>query len=85
MSERLTEIHLPQSDISVGLADWGEIDAPTMVGKLRDYAKHLRAQAEMIEAAADHEFQISTYVGVHVRRHRREIQTSSRLGGPHAP
>lgn len=77
---RLTEIHLPKSlPFSPGIAEWGEVDVATMIEKLRARAAYLRAEAEAIEAAADHEFQVSTYVGVHVQRNRRELQRSSRL------
>jgi hypothetical protein len=79
MAERMTEIHLPQSDPSVGYADWGELSASDMIKQIRAYGAHLRAQADAIESAADHEFQIATYLGVHVQRNRREIQHSSRL------
>ena len=79
MGERMTDIHLPKASISVGYVDWGELDAPTMIKEFRAYAAHLRAQAEAVEQAADHEFQISTYVGVHVQRNRRTVQQSSRL------
>lgn len=80
MSRRMTEIHLPQS--SAGVAEWGERDAPTMIAALRSYAAHLREQAEAVERAADHEFQIRSYDGVHVQRNGREIQRSSRLPSP---
>ena len=78
MTRRMTEIHLPGRD-GLGLGEWDEQPADVMIKKLREYAAHLRAQAEQVEAAADHEFQIHSYTGVHVQRNRREIQLSSRL------
>lgn len=77
MTERMTQIHLPNS--TAGIAEWGEQSADTMIRKMREYAAYLRAEAEAVENAADHEFQIQSYTGVHVQRKRREIQLSSRL------
>lgn len=79
MADRFTEIHLPQS--TAGLAEHGEQTAEVMIRRLREYAAYLRAEADAVDGAADHEFQIQSYSGVHVQRKRREIQPSSRLGG----
>lgn len=79
MGQRLTEIHLPHEQASVGIAEWGEQPADVMLTRMREYAAHLRAQADAVERAADHEFQIQSYSGVHVQRKCREIQRSSRL------
>jgi len=81
VSRRLTEIHLPKSNPSIGIAEWDEQSSEYMIKMLRDYAAHLRAQADQVDAAADHEFQIQSHTGVHVQRNRREIQLSSRLAG----
>lgn len=81
MGARFTEIHLPNA-LGAGIGEWGELDAATAIERLRAYGKHLRAQADAIDGAADHEFQIQSYVGVHVQRKRREIQRSSRLETP---
>jgi len=77
MSVRITEIHLPGS--AFGIAENGEQTAATMLQRARSYAAYLRLQADQVEAAADGEFQITSYNGVHVQRKRREIQTSTRL------
>lgn len=78
MGRRMTDIHLPGRN-GLALGEWDEQPADVMIKKLREYAAHLRAQAEAVENAADHEFQIQSHTGVHVQRNRREIQLSSRL------
>lgn len=76
MSKRITTIHLPTSSHS-GWAEHGEHSAETMIAILRERAAELRKQAEEIERAADHEFQIESRRGVYAFRDRREIQASS--------
>lgn len=76
MSRRITTIHLPTSSHS-GWAEPGEHSAETMIAILRERAAELRKQAEEIERAADHEFQIESRRGAYVYRDRREIQESS--------
>ena len=72
MSEKLTRIGLPGQHAWSGLMDWGERD--DMIAQARRYAAHLRAQAEMIEAAADDDFRIDVVRGSHVQHHVRDIQ-----------
>lgn len=79
MSRRITSIHLPKAPGSPGVAKEGEQTVEVMIKELREYAAHLRAEAEAVEAAADHEFQIESYNGVFVQRGRRELQSSSRF------
>jgi len=74
MSDRLTSISLPDGAI---IADWGLKTPEEMIKQVREYAASLRKQAEQIESAADHEFQVETYVGVHVMRNRKVLQESS--------
>lgn len=78
MSRKLTEIMLPGAKPSVGLGEWDEQTAETMVAKLRAYAVHLRAQAEAVEAAADDDFKIHVISGSIARRHVRSIQPGRR-------
>lgn len=75
MSDRLTSISLPHHS---GVADWGLKTPQEMIKRIRDYADSLRKEVAMIDAAADHEFQVETYVGVHVMRNRKVLQKSSR-------
>ncbi len=74
MTEKLTRITLPGSDPHVGLMDWGELSAENMIGQFRRHAAHLRAQAEIIEAATDEDFAVDVVRGAIVSRHIRTIQ-----------
>lgn len=73
MSEKMTRILLRGSRSS-GLMEWGELSAEQMIAQYRDYAAHLRKQAEDIEAAADFDFAIDIVRGPHVQRHVRTVQ-----------
>lgn len=77
MSEKRTIVRLPGQKVWSGLGDWGEQTAPAMIAQVRAYASHLRAQADLIDAAADSEFQIDVARGVFVQNHVREIQKST--------
>lgn len=79
MSEKLTSISLPGQYAFGGLMDWGERSAADMIQQVKKHAKHLREQADMIDEAADSEFQIDVVRGSLIRRHVREVQKSSRL------
>lgn len=76
MSEKLTRIRLPGNSAFKGLQDWGERSAAEMIALARNYAAHLRAQAEAVEAAADADFQVDIVRGVYVQHHVRELQAS---------
>jgi len=75
MSDRLTSISLEDGAL---LADWGLKTPEEMIKQAREYADSLRRKAAQIDATADHEFQVETYVGVHVMRNRKVLQQSSR-------
>lgn len=81
MSDRMTSIHLP-GHMGAGIADYGLQSAPTMIAKLREYAKHAKAQAEMILAASDADFRIETYLGPYARRDTKIIQVGKAMGAP---
>jgi hypothetical protein len=74
MADRMTSIHLPGLASGSGLADWGRQDAATMIAQIRRYALQQKEWAEAILAAADEDFMVNTYVGVHVQRNREIIQ-----------
>lgn len=59
--------------------DYGRIGKAEMIEAIRARAKRAMAEAEQILAAADHEFQIETYVGQWVQRKRETIQKSTRI------
>lgn len=80
MSDRLTCISLPHHS---GVADWGLKTPAEMIKQIREYADSLRKEIALIDAAKDDEFQIETYVGVHVMRNRKVIQKSSLKEQPH--
>jgi hypothetical protein len=73
MADRLTEIKLPGCNNS-GLADWGELTAPEMIKKLRDYATHFKQVWEKVLSASDEDFHIEIVEGVHVRRRVKILQ-----------
>ncbi len=73
MSEKMTSINLP-GVFGSGLADWGEKSVAEMVDQVRAHARHHKEVAEAVLAAADSDFYVSTYRGVHVQRDRRVLQ-----------
>lgn len=73
MLERHTSIFIPGSKWN-GLADWGRVTPEEMIKQARAYGRHLREQADAIEAAVDADFQVETYLGQHVRRNREVLQ-----------
>ena len=77
MSDRITQINLPGAP-DAGIGEWGNHTAEFMISKYRAYAKHLRAHAEAVEGAADHEFQIEIVLGSLVRKPVKTLQVSSR-------
>jgi hypothetical protein len=74
MSDRMTAIHLPSIGRGAGRAEYGRISAGEMIAIIRRSAEIQKAEAEAILAADDADFQIETYVGLHVRRKRVVIQ-----------
>lgn len=84
MSEKLTRIRLPNGGAFKGLQDWGEKSASDMIKTARAFAERLRAEAEAIEQAADHEFQVDVVRGPYVQHHVKELQRSS-LPAPSKP
>jgi hypothetical protein len=77
MSDRITQISLPGAP-DAGIGEWGNHTAEFMIFQYRAYAKHLRAHAEAIEAAADHEFQVEIVLGSLVQKPVKTMQVSSR-------
>lgn len=77
MADRLTSITLPGLPNGTGYAEWGRKTAPEMVAIIRTQAERMKADAEAILAAADEDFQIETYLGVHVKNKREVIQQSA--------
>ena len=69
----MTNIHL----IGVHNSRWAEYGQKTvleMVAKIRERARKDIADAQAILAAADEDFTVSTYIGVHVQRKRVVLQ-----------
>ena len=73
MSDVLTGISLPNAPFG-GLADWGRKSVPEMIAYYRRYAERLKQEAEAVLNAADSDFYVSTYRGVHVQRDRIVLQ-----------
>ena len=75
MSERMTGIRLRNSKAAgSGLAEWGRKTPAHMVTRYRQYANSLIAEGQAILAAADADFHVETYTGVHVNRNREVLQ-----------
>jgi hypothetical protein len=72
----MTDIHLPGLPCGTGIAEWDRVDAPEMIRRYRAYAAHQKAWADAVLNADDADFQIETYVGVHVQGSRQIIQAS---------
>jgi len=68
MSERMTSIHLPGVSISAGWADYGRKTIDEMIALVRSRAEAMKADAELILAAADSDFRVKTYRGILVQR-----------------
>lgn len=82
MSERMTGIRLRNSKAAgSGLAERGRKTPAHMVDRYRQYANSLIAEGQAILAAADADFHVETYTGVHVNRNREVLQE----GAPREP
>lgn len=73
MSERMTSAHLPGVR-GAAIADWGRRDPVEMIEYLRTYARQQMEWAQKVLSAADAEFRVETYTGVHVQRNREVLQ-----------
>lgn len=73
MSERLTSIRLLTHRFA-GWAEWGRKTPAEMIAAIRSHAQHQLAEAQAVLAAADEDFYIDTYRGVHVQRDREVLQ-----------
>lgn len=73
-SEKMTSITLGRDSAFNGVAEWGECSIKHMVEVARKHSKWLRAQADAIDAAADSDFHVETYRGVHVQRNLKVLQ-----------
>ncbi|MFC3697067.1 hypothetical protein ACFOOJ_06400 [Sphingobium xenophagum] len=73
----MTRIGLPGANPSIALMDYGEMSCADMIAQLRTYADHLRAKVNLIDAAADGDFQIDVIRGPYVQHHVRELQKSA--------
>lgn len=76
-SEKMTVIRLPGQRDWSGLGEWGECTAEEMIDRARKYGARLKLQGELIEQAADADFQIDLQRGVHRTHHIREVQKSA--------
>lgn len=73
MSDKFTAIALRGAGDG-GWAEWGDKTVPEMIAIFREYHKHRLEVAQRILAAADDEFYIHSYVGMHVQRNRKVLQ-----------
>jgi len=81
-NERFTRIYLKGRGCS--LADYGRRTPSEMIGQVRDMARSDLKRSQEILAAADDEFRVETYTGVHVRRNVEILQAgAAREGGHH--
>jgi len=74
MSERMTAIYLPSLRQGAGWAECGRRSPNEMIDIIRGQAARQKAEAEAILAAADVDFRIETYVGVHVQKQLEVLQ-----------
>lgn len=74
MSEKMTLIDLRDRSVWSGIGEWGECSAAKMIERARGYAQHLRAQADLIDAAADEDFHIRIVRGRIVQHPVRTVQ-----------
>lgn len=79
MSEKVTRIRLPGQKHWPGCMEWGEQPASMMIGQARRYAAHLRAQADVIDAALDGHFQIDVVRGTCAQHHLHEVQKAATI------
>jgi hypothetical protein len=77
MSEKMTLIRVPGQQSGLGLMLYGEETAEKAIADYRALGARHRAQAEIIENAADEDFQIDVVRGVHVQHHVRTVQQSA--------
>jgi hypothetical protein len=73
MSERMTSVHLPSLGHGSGLAHYGRQEPQVMIRRMRRNAEIAKEDAERILAAADEDFVVETYLGVHVQKKREVI------------
>ena len=76
MSERMTSVRLDgegRGMFAAGFADYGRRDPAEMIERLRKIARTERDHAQRILDAADDDFIVETYVGVHVRRNGERL------------
>lgn len=74
MSDRLTSIHLPGVSGDAGYADYGRKTVAEMLILIRKHAQRAKANAEAVLAAADEDFTVATYIGVHRQRDYTVLQ-----------
>jgi hypothetical protein len=74
MTDRMTAVHLPGLPLGSGFANYGRRLPAEMIEDLRRIAREHKAHAEAILAAADADFYVETYVGVHKQRDREVLQ-----------
>lgn len=72
MADRMTEINLPGA--WVGIAEHGRVDPEQMIAQARRQAARDLAAAQAVLDAADEDFRITTYVGVHAQRKLEVLQ-----------
>lgn len=73
--ERMTSISLPGVDNWIGgFAEWGSVSKDAMIAAHRMRAEKARRDAQAILDAADEDFLIATYRGVHAHRDYTIIQ-----------
>lgn len=73
--ERMTAISLPGTSHWIGgFAEWGEVSRDAMIAAHRMRAKKALQDAQAVLDAADEDFHIATYRGVHVQRDYKVIQ-----------
>ena len=69
MAERMTSVVVPGSG-HPGFADYGRQDPAAMIARLREMARSERDAAQRVLDAADEDFVVEIYTGVHVQRDR---------------
>lgn len=72
-AQKMTRIRLPGLSGGAGLMDYGELSHAEMVEKIRDHARHNKANADAILAAADEDFEVVILRGVHVQYFVRNV------------
>jgi hypothetical protein len=69
----MTSICLPGSR-DPGWANYGRKTSAEMIEEFRSHARYMRDRAEEILSASDADFQVETYLGLHVRRNIEVLQ-----------